>query len=395
MIINEDKNKGEINNDNNDDDWFENRNQDSQCINKSPKNTEVIRSSLRTFSTEAGVSGAPLGSSPKGAGVSGPPLESSPMKIGVSGALLGSSNDLEKDDVKMADDELLDKYEKLRIENEQMKLQILEFQRSISLPLPDPLPISTSKSIPTTTRIGQIIGNAVPENEDEEAPINTSNSIRKRKYAKSPPNSTLPVSLNSKKQNNDNVNIGNYDPFDFHDSHSNDEIIDNEEKKSDINSNLLVPSLSPPNPTSSTKLINGKNRKSPSKSPISKSPILKSSKQFDSKLGKKSPISSQITSQSKSPISTQNGIKANMKISPKKKNENTEEIGVRVQKEVENKVEKRKKEEVKKVFICVFMCLYVHIYFLYVHIYFPTLEMIPTPKCEISVFREHGLTSLF
>jgi hypothetical protein len=293
---------------------------------------------LRTLSTGAGVSGVPSGSSPKGAGFLGAPLESLPIKIGVSGAPLSSSNDLVNNDAKMKDNELLSENEKLRKENERMKLEILEFKRSVSLPLPIPIPIC----IPTTARIGQIIGNAVPENEDEEVPINAANSIRKRKYAKSPPINTLTVSLSSKKQINDNNYIGNYDPFDFHDCHSNDEIIENEGKKSNINSNLSAPSLSPP--TSSMK-VNGKNQKSQSKSPNSKS-----SKQFDLKLGKKSPISSQITSPSKSPILSQNGVKAKMKISPKKKNENAEEKGVRVQKEVENKVEKRKKEDIRKVF---------------------------------------------
>jgi hypothetical protein len=270
------------------------------------------------------------------------------------GAVSKSLNNLENDVTKTKDFDLLNENEKLRKENERMRLEIFEYRRSISLPMP--IPMSIPVSIPMNSRIGQIIGNAVPENEDEDVP-DASNSVRKgkRKYAKSPPNNSSTVSLSTKKQINNNENnnkIGHYDAFGFQDSQDPEDLIENEGKK--YKSNSPVHSLSPP---SSSLILNTKNSKLPSNSPISKSVISKSPskspnsklpKQIDSKVSKKSPIPSQITSPSKSPISSQNGIKANTKISPKKKNESIVETLGDNQKEVVNKVEKRKKEVVQK-----------------------------------------------
>lgn len=298
---------------------------------------------MRTSSTGPGVSGAYLGH-----------LES--KNTGVLGAVSRSLNNLENEEIITKDFDFQNEIEKLRKENEKLRKENLEYRRSISLPMP--IPMSIPVSIPMNSRIGQIIGNAVPENEDEDITASTSNSIRKgkRKYVKSPPNNSSTVNLSNKKQipdNEINSKISSYDPFGFQDSQNLEDLIENEGKKSKLNS--MVPSLSPP---SSSLISNTKNSKLPSNSPVSKpvisklpskSPNSKLPNYIDSKLSKKSPISSQITSPSKSPISSQNGIKANTKISPKKKNEYIVETLRDNQKEVVNKVEKRKKEVVQKV----------------------------------------------
>lgn len=181
---------------------------------------------------------------------------------------------------------------------------------------------------------GNAYRTALPEKEDEfvQDPQNTFSTLRKRKYAKSPSNSSkISVSSSNKKNTKHdddtdiNVSKNLNDPFSFDDSQKGDDgdIIQNQEKENGKKSKISSQTHVSPSSSSSNLLLDGKTSKLPNSN--SKSP-----KTTDLKIGRKSPIqSSQITSPSKSPISTKNGIKISSgKISPKKKNVNDEKEGV-------------------------------------------------------------------